>query len=254
MATLRAFVALFGLGLIGVLSLWPMLGPSIDLLRSTGQAPPIPEAVLRLLLLVQPSMLVALGSIAGLVAAHRVGLRSLIADRVMGRAGRGFGRVELAWGVVGGTLAGLIIIAGDLVLTAIADGTYDQLRVAPGARLPALISGMLYGGLAEEIMTRWGLMSLLAWGLHRLKLSLPVAIAAAGLLSALLFATGHLPALVAAVGAPSPALIARTILLNTAAGCIFALLYARRTLETAMLGHAFAHVLLFCGRLAGVAY
>jgi membrane protease YdiL (CAAX protease family) len=67
-----------------------------------------------------------------------------------------------------------------------------------------------------------------------------VAWAAIGV-SAVLFGVGHLPALAQAVGL-TPALIARTVLLNAVAGVAFGWLYWRRSLEAAMVAHAAFHV------------
>ena len=60
-------------------------------------------------------------------------------------------------------------------------------------------------------------------------------------ISAVLFGVGHLPALAQAV-ALTPALIARTVLLNAIAGILFGWLYWQRSLETAMIAHASFHV------------
>jgi hypothetical protein len=69
-------------------------------------------------------------------------------------------------------------------------------------------------------------------------------------LSAALFAAGHLPA--AATVAPlTGAVVVRTLLLNGVAGLVFAGMYARYTIESAMVAHASAHVALFAASIAG---
>jgi hypothetical protein len=55
---LSPFLALSALGLLGVASLVPTLGPLVTRIRSLPEAPPIPDAALVLLLLVQPALLV----------------------------------------------------------------------------------------------------------------------------------------------------------------------------------------------------
>jgi membrane protease YdiL (CAAX protease family) len=71
-------------------------------------------------------------------------------------------------------------------------------------------------------------------------------------ISAVLFGVGHLPALAQSV-ALTPALIARTVLLNAIAGILFGWLYWRRSLETAMVAHASFHIPLLGLSLVQVA-
>ena len=60
-------------------------------------------------------------------------------------------------------------------------------------------------------------------------------------ISALLFGLGHLGA--AALASPlTPAVVARTVLLNALVGTAFGWLYWRPNLETGMLAHASRHV------------
>ncbi|MFC6976650.1 type II CAAX prenyl endopeptidase Rce1 family protein [Halomicroarcula sp. GCM10025709] len=75
---------------------------------------------------------------------------------------------------------------------------------------------------------------------------------AAIVVSAVLFGVGHLPALAQSVSL-TPALIARTVLLNAVAGVLFGWLYWRRSLEAAMVAHASFHVPLVVLSLVQVA-
>lgn len=70
--------------------------------------------------------------------------------------------------------------------------------------------------------------------------------------SAVLFGVGHIPALAQAVSL-TPALVARTVLLNAVAGFLFGWLYWRRSLEVAMVAHASFHVPLVVLSLVQVA-
>jgi membrane protease YdiL (CAAX protease family) len=72
------------------------------------------------------------------------------------------------------------------------------------------------------------------------------------IIAAVLFGIGHLPALAQSVGL-TPALIARTVLLNAIAGVILGWLYWQRSLEAAMVGHAAFHVPLVVLSLVQVA-
>jgi hypothetical protein len=64
------------------------------------------------------------------------------------------------------------------------------------------------------------------------------------LASALVFAVGHLPALLAQVESLSALLLVRTLLLNSLGGLIFGWLYWQHNLETAMLAHGASHIVM----------
>jgi hypothetical protein len=252
-ARLRAFFTLFVLGALGVLALLPGLGASVATLRASGQAPIESEAALRMLLLVQPMLLVAVAVALGLFAAPRMGLRSLMVERLAERHSAPLAPRSVRAAATGGVAAGAAIVLGDLALAPWTAASLEPIRVSEDAFGEALLLGLLYGGLTEEILMRWGLLSLLAWVLHRLAVPRRAALVAATLAAALLFGISHLPALAALTDLDAP-LVARTILLNAAAGCIFGALFVRHSLEAAMIAHALAHVVIFAARLAGLAY
>jgi hypothetical protein len=108
---------------------------------------------------------------------------------------------------------------------------------------------ILYGGILEEIMLRLFVMSLLAFLIWKLffrkaeKKQIPVGVfVAANLISAMLFAAGHLPATITAFGTLTPMLLVRCFLLNGAFGVWFGYLYRKYGLSYAMLAHALVHV------------
>lgn len=249
----RSFAVLVGAGLVGVLSLWPTLDGAVALVAASDPERMPSEALLRGLLLLQPALLLALATAAGITFAPRLGLRSIMVERVNGHVAAQPVSLDVGRAALGGLIGCAIIVAGDLMFAALDPAAFDRLHTTPSTWPEALLTGALYGGLTEEIITRWGLMSLLAWGLTKLSLRQSAAIASAMGLSALLFAAGHLPALAASLDEPSPVVIVRTLVLNTAAGIVFGWLFWRRNLETAMLAHAATHLLLFGARYVGIA-
>ena len=68
-------------------------------------------------------------------------------------------------------------------------------------------------------------------------------VAGAVLLSALLFALGHLPAAQALAGALTVPVVVFVLVGNTAFGLVAGWLYARHGLEAAILAHVLAHLL-----------
>src|SRR5205085_9050361 len=102
-----------------------------------------------------------------------------------------------------------------------------------------------YGGIAEEVQLRLFFVTLLAWGLcllsggQRQRWHLVLAV----VLAAVAFGAGHLPA-AAKVWPLDAVVIARTLLLNGIAGLVFGWFYVRHGLESAMLSHFCADLVL----------
>lgn len=112
--------------------------------------------------------------------------------------------------------------------------------------VPVVIASVLYGGVVEEVMLRLFMMSLLAWlgwkVFFRKAEKAPVGvIIAANVISALLFAAGHLPA-TAMLFEITPLLLLRCFLFNGGFGLFFGWLYRRFGIQYAMIGHAMAHI------------
>lgn len=240
---LKPFLALSGLGLAGIASLVPVLGESIARLRRMPDAPDLPDAGLAALLLVQPTALLLAAVALGVALSEKAGLHSLLLSRL--RGGRG-GPAVGAWGstLVLAVLLASAAAAADLLFRSAFPQAFAGLprldEVSPGGR--AL--GLLYGGITEELMMRFGLMSLLLWlGLRLTGGRGRIAVTGLAVaLAALAFAAGHLGALATAADSAREILTVRTLVLNGALGLLFGWLYARHSLEHAMLAHAASHV------------
>lgn len=192
---------------------------------------------LRLLALINPLILLTLAVVGGGWAAPKVGLDApylrAIAERRPIPAVRPMLAPSLAVGIA---VALVIAIYSTTIGAALSTGPMANLKVP-------LVTRLLYGGITEEILTRWGLMSLLA--LAAAKLVGPgrerAAIWGALITAALIFAAGHLPLLFLLSAAPTPAMIGGVVLGNAIPGMMFGWLYWRYGLEAAMLGHGSAH-------------
>jgi membrane protease YdiL (CAAX protease family) len=150
-----------------------------------------------------------------------------------------------------------VLMAIDAAIAERLGPAWQEVRAQANASpaLPALLLGILYGGLAEEVMMRWGLMSLVVWCVLRVqrrgtggRQQLSPAAAWTGIVVAsTVFAVGHLPALAQSVELSAP-IVARTLALNLLAGIAYGWLFWRRSLETAMLAHATTHIGFAVGR------
>lgn len=229
------------LGLVGVAGLM-LMPPPVDLAARLPEWSPWARQGL---LALNPALLVIAAAILGATLAHRTGLRSLAAGTAA-RAGWG---MVLATSAAAGLALGVALAAVDALLLDRMGDAGQRLAAPPAPGVAAAAGAMLYGGLAEEVMLRWGVMSLAAWGLsvatRRHHPSL--AMAGAVVIAAGLFAAGHLPAL-AAQAEPTLPLVARTLLLNGVAGLCYGWLFWRHHLEAAMTAHAATHLGLWAWR------
>lgn len=240
----RRFWPLFMLGLTGVASLPLTLLPA---LRAAQAMPPeMPPALLAVLMLIQPLLLLLAATALGAGLAHRVGLHALLTSEATPTRLALLRRcVPLAAGL--GLLFAVVTVLLDQAMQPWLSPQWKA-AAAESASLPwsALLGGVLYGGITEEILLRWGLMSLFAWAGWRLfgrgnALPSPAAMWGAIALAALLFGLGHLPAAAAVAPLDAP-LVVRTVLLNALGGMVFGWLFWRCHLEAAMLAHASTHV------------
>ena len=248
----RACLVLLGAGMLGVLSLYPTLGPTASALLQRPEAPAVSRPLLQLLLLINPILLLVVGVVVGTALAPRLGLRSHLAEAASGRTGAGPRLRQILPRAVGwGAAAGALTLLLDPIFRPLLGETAAALAALEAAQprtLTVTLSGLLYGGITEELMVRWGLLSLIAWLLWRLAGRAkggprPWALWTATVVAALLFGAGHLGA-VAAQLELTPMLVVRTVALNAVAGTIFGWLFWRWSLEAAMVAHATAHVVL----------
>uniref|UniRef100_UPI00260D5BF5 CPBP family intramembrane glutamic endopeptidase n=1 Tax=uncultured Methanomethylovorans sp. TaxID=183759 RepID=UPI00260D5BF5 len=146
-----------------------------------------------------------------------------------------------------GILAGILIIGLDLLFSS-AGVPIDltQASINPPAWQGFLAS--FYGGINEEVLLRLFVMTLIAWMISRIKRTEEGKPASADMWSAIIiaaviFGIGHLPA-VMAITTLTPLVIVRTIILNAVGGIIFGWLYWKKGLESAMISHFSADIVL----------
>lgn len=221
------------------------------LLLPIEQLVPVPQPLspllLRTLSVVQPALLVALALWAGNRLAPKLGLGTPVIDAwLSGNPVLPALRRQLPPALAAGVAVSALLIAwsrwGWPLLAS--DSEVGKRLAAFTIPLPVRL---LYGGIVEEVLTRWGLMSVLVWGLWRLSgpaaAPRPWHFAAGIVLAALLFGAGHLPLLFAMNPHPPAWGIAAIIFGNALPGMVFGWLFWRHGLEASMLAHALAHLL-----------
>lgn len=235
------------LSLLSVAGLISLVGLPVETL--VGGELPAPIWAVRLLILIQPAVLLAGALLLGFWLTPKLGLDApairATAERrpVLPILLRQIGPAVLAALIV----AAILILYQNLVMPRLAGGEFEGLAdFAPPA-----YTRLLYGGIAEEVLTRWGLVSLFAFICLKLtrRAGPPgrAVLSSAVLIAALLFALGHLPILLGMTGAPPAWLVATVIAGNLVPGLLFGWLFVSRGLEAAMMAHAGAHALAMIG-------
>lgn len=229
------------LGVIGVTSILTMEIP----------LPPEAEAILKenftayqikLLLLVNPILMLLVAVVVGTVLYDTIGLQVPIIEAAVGLRSK----VDLLdlfiYGSIGGVVAGILISVVGFIFHPLLPTEFLELSAS---LKPTLAARFLYGGLTEEILMRFGLMTLIVWGVSKIfNGTKPIVYWIGIITAAIIFALGHFPIVFQTVESPSPALWAYILIGNTLGGLIFGWLYWKKGLESAFLAHIFAHVVM----------
>lgn len=253
----RLFFILFFTGMIGVVSLLLIDLPAVAaLLPPTIDIPAFTPA-LKFLSLIQPSLILAAAVVIGIALAPRVGLAAPAAEALsVGRSIFAALRPQLAPGVIGGLVGGVsIVLISLLTKPLLSVSTVD--RIGKFAKILPFPTRVLYGGVTEELLLRWGFMTLIVWAVWRVlqkgrNVPTTANFVCAILLSSFVFGAGHLP--VAYMLLPDSftlPLVLFVILANSAFGVVAGFLYWRRGLESAMIAHVICHVVLAVASSAG---
>lgn len=208
---------------------------------------PVPLYVLLTAQVIQSLIISALAILIGLFLAQKVGLGLPILEGWLeGREVKNYLKSILGISIGLGILAGILITGLDYLFTLAGTTLNVASQINPPAWQGFLAS--FYGGINEEILLRLFLMSLLVWIFFKIKKttdgkSTRIGMWLAIFLAAIIFGVGHLPT-VAAITALTPLLIVRTIILNALGGIIFGWLYWKKGLESAMISHFSADIIL----------
>lgn len=196
--------------------------------------------------IIQNSILFALAIFGGLFFAQRIGLglpilQGLLEGKNQSKELRSILLPSISLGVAAGFLiVGLSIPFNKLVPEL---GSVDMTIPAWKALLASF-----YGGIAEEVLLRLFLVSLFAWITFKIKKTQDSRPTGFGMwlsiiLASVVFGLGHLPA-TAQITALTGNVIIRAIALNGVAGIVFGWLYWKKGLESAMLSHFSADIIL----------
>lgn len=240
----KLFLVIEFAGLIGILSLLAItlpIPPGVELKMSL--------TTLKLLSLIQPFILLTIATLIGVNLAEKVNLKAPAFEAITsGHSPFPVLKIQLIPGLIGGFIGGVSLplilqlwkpFLPPIFTTNSGKFSFDL----------SFLTRILYGGITEEILLRWGLMTFLVWIAWRFfqkrqgtphKFSVWLAI----ILSAILFGVGHLPIAFSLTQNMTLAVISYVIIANSSFGLIAGYLYWKKGLESAMIAHAFTHVIM----------
>lgn len=239
---LKIFLTLFLLGLTGVFSL--LLAP-INIPEGTEL--PLPLSTLKVIGLIQSSVLLGIATFIGSNLAPRISLSAPLIKAFYTKTGvRSILSKQILFGIIGGAIAYIISAITLKLAEPFLPPEYLALNQNPANQIP-LVTRILYGGIFEELLIRWGLMTFLIWlpwKLFQKGSSIPKsAFFWFGIIStAAIFGIGHLPVLFNFISQPTMFLITVIITLNMVFGVIAGWLYWRKGLEAAIFAHMTFHI------------
>jgi hypothetical protein len=244
----KLFWVVLAAALVGAVGVLPMALEIIEAVKpslpaSQRAVPPLPLLILAAV--AQNLLLFGAAAAIGVRLTPKVGTGAPLIQRWLRRepVPHAWQGLRVPFGI--GLAVGLVLVALDV---------FVFLPLVPAAlqisdHIPLwkrLLGGFLYGGITEEILMRWGLLTLAAWLLARVWRTSeghPTSGAwwTANVMIALLFGLGHLPATSLLVPLTT-AVVVRALVLNGIAGLTFGYLFWRRGLEAAMAAHLAAHI------------
>ena len=240
----KMFLLLLAAGVFGCIAVLPYVW-SLGLIPEDKL--PAPKSVLALAQIVQSVVMLSVAVFLGLYLGRKVGLGApYLEDRLTGESVHDGFKSVLITSVVLGVIAGGLVFFLDRVVFAV----YIEPVTASQAK-PALWQRFLasfYGGICEELFMRLFLMSFFVWLFSKIKRTVSGHAADLGFWSAIvlvsvIFGLGHLPMTARFIGI-TPLVVVRAILLNGIAGIVFGWLYWKKGLESAMVSHFSADIII----------
>ena len=237
------FGTLWLIGMVGVFStLWINL--------PIPEKVPIPLIVIKLVNLISPTFLLSIGVLIGVNLAHKVGLSAPFSEAISNGISQKilFLRPQIVPGLMGGLVGGVVTS----LWFPLWESSLPSDFLAKGKELSKstpFLTRILYGGITEELMMRWGLMTLivfLAWRIFQQTQGVPHTsyVIGAIVISSLAFGLGHLPLAFALTTNVTTSLILYIVIGNSLFGLIAGYLYWQRGLEAAIIAHMLTHLVI----------
>ena len=237
---LKLGLTLFVLGFLGILTMLTITLPEGMFPEEMMQLPP---TILKILILANPTIFLLISVVVGTLLFDKVNFKVPVISSLLKIEQADTKKIfieQLKYGVSLGLLAGALIM---LVVQIYNVFIAEELQAIGNQMELTLAARFLYGGITEELLLRFGVMTLIVWIVFKLTKRLNNTAYWIGIaLSTILFAVGHFPAVFGVVPNPSTLLLSYILIGNSIGGVIFGWLYWKKGLESAIIAHAFAHV------------
>lgn len=199
---------------------------------------PLSIPMLALISFFQSAILFAIAVYFGIKLNRKIGFNFPLLDAWMEGKKIDYSKT-LVLSIISGLVVGLVIVLLNSFL-------FSAVEITAKAPIWQGFLGAFYGGIAEEVLMRLFLMSLsifILTKLFKLKKENRFAICFSIILVAVLFGLGHLP-ITSAITKIDTLVVVRAIVLNGVGGVLFGWLYWKKGLESAIISHFCADLIL----------
>lgn len=237
-------LTLFIIGLLGVFSMLTVTIPLESLPKEVLDR--ISPQTLKYLVLINPTILLLIAVVVGTLLYDKVGFSVPTISSILKIEQPKIKLIEqVKYGVFFGLLAGILLTVIGIVFKS----SLPQEFIELGNKIKiTTVARFLYGGLTEELLMRFGFMTLVVWLIFKIKKNLNSSTYWTGIfIASILFAVGHFPVVFNAVQSPTISLLSYVLIGNSIAGLFFGWLYWKKGLEAAFIAHIFAHVAMIIG-------
>ena len=231
---------IFIIGLFGVMSL---------LLSDFQTSIELPQEIIsqfssrqiQLLLLVNPLIFLSLAVLIGSICFRKVELKApILSSKFDIQKHQPLIKEFLKVGVISGVALGIILTLVSIFSEQMINSELFNSQL--NSEL-SLVTRLMYGGITEEIILRFGLMTFLVWIMSKITKSESNSVfLVAILISSLLFAVAHLPVVYATVEVVSLGLVTYILIGNSIGGLVYGYLYWKKGLECSMISHMTTHI------------
>lgn len=237
-------LTLFFIGFMGILSMLTVTIPLDNLPKEVLAK--FSTNTIKLLTLINPTILLIIALLIGTNLFDKVGLTVPTISSILKSEKSQISFVEqLKYGLGLGIITGILTTIVGLEFKS----SLPQEFIELGSKIKVTtIARFAYGGFTEELLMRFGFMTLIVWIVYKITKKLNNSTYWIGIiLASILFALGHVPVAYSAVANPSFSLLSYILIGNSIAGVFFGWLYWKKGLEAAFIGHIFAHVAMIIG-------
>ncbi len=240
----KMYFILLSASVLSILAIMPyILTLQGDILRET----PLPFPLVILIIVTQSALLFAVLTFIGLKLSNKLGFQIPIIEKIVAKEKIDFNvKSIIKTSVLLGTLTGVVIVLLDFIFFQFGLESLFKTISVP------IWQGFLasfYGGISEEIVMRLFFMTFIVWLISKITkpkgkiIENNLLVWTSIFIAALLFGIGHLP-ITSELTTLTPLVISRALLLNGIGGVVFGWLYWKKGLESAMIAHFSADIIL----------